>query len=49
MVEFKRNKETGELETWKDGQKVGTIVTMGDIVMKEGEDDSRYRDRDSDR
>lgn len=31
-IEFKRNKETGILEVWKNGQKVGEIITMGDIV-----------------
>ena len=35
MIEFRRNKETGELETWKDGKKTGSIVTMGDDIMKE--------------
>ncbi len=36
MIEFKRNKETGMLEVWKDGVKVGEIVTMGDEVMGNG-------------
>lgn len=31
-IEFKRNKETGILEVWKNGKKVGEIITMGDIV-----------------
>lgn len=31
-TEFKRNKETGILEVWRDGKKVGEIVTMGDQV-----------------
>lgn len=30
MIEFKRNKETGILEVWKNGKKVGEIITMGD-------------------
>ena len=30
MIEFKRNKETGILEVWKDGKKIGEIRTMGD-------------------
>ena len=32
MEEFKRNAETGILESWKDGKKVGEIVTMEDIL-----------------
>lgn len=34
-MEFKRNKETGILEVWKDGRKVGEIRTMGDEVKKD--------------
>lgn len=34
MIEFRRNKETGILEIWKNGEKVGEIVTMGDEVKK---------------
>lgn len=30
MTEFKRNKKTGILEVWKDGKKVGNVITMGD-------------------
>lgn len=32
MIEFKRNKETGILEVWKDGKKIGEVETMGDKV-----------------
>lgn len=32
MVEFKRNKETGILEAWENGEKVGEIITMGDEI-----------------
>lgn len=32
MIEFKRNKETGVLETYKDGKKVGEVITMGDEI-----------------
>lgn len=31
-TEFKRNKETGILEVWRDGKKIGEIVAMGDEV-----------------
>ena len=31
-IEFKRNKETGILEVWRDGKKAGEIVTMGDEI-----------------
>lgn len=33
MVEFIRNKETGILEAWKDGKKIGEILTMGDAII----------------
>ena len=32
MIEFIRNKETGILEVWKDGKKIGEIQTIGDEV-----------------
>ena len=32
MIEFKRNKDTGILEIWKNGKKIGEIITMGDDV-----------------
>ena len=38
MIEFKRNKKTGILETWKDGKKVGSVITMGDEVKKKSMD-----------
>lgn len=36
MIELKRNPETGILEAYKDGKKVGEVVTMGDEI-KNGE------------
>lgn len=35
MIEFIRNKQTGKLEVWKDGKKIGEINTMGDIVNED--------------
>lgn len=32
MIEFKRNPDTGILEVWKNGVKVGEVITMGDEV-----------------
>lgn len=32
MIEFKRNEETGILEVWKDGQRIGEVKTMGDDI-----------------
>lgn len=32
MIEFRRNKETGVLEIWENGEKVGEIATMGDEI-----------------
>lgn len=34
MIKFIRNKETGILEVWKDGKKIGEIITMGDEISK---------------
>lgn len=34
MIEFVRNKETGILEVWKNGKKIGEIITMGDEVKR---------------
>lgn len=31
MIEFKRNSE-GVLEAWKNGKKIGEIITMGDLI-----------------
>ena len=36
MIEFKHNKKTGILEAWKDGKKIGEVITMGDEVEKNG-------------
>ena len=36
MITFKRNLATGLMEAYKDGEKVGEIVTMGDLI-EEGE------------
>lgn len=44
MIEFKRNKETGIVEVWKNGKKVGEIVTMGDLIMKEQDDEKKKKD-----
>ena len=41
MIEFKRNKETGMLEAYKDGKKIGEIITMGDNVNGKGSNGSR--------
>ncbi len=35
MTEFRRNKETGTLEVWRDGKKIGEVVTMGDEIIEE--------------
>lgn len=31
-MEFVRNKETGMLEVWDNGKKIGEVITMGDDV-----------------
>lgn len=40
MKKIIRNKETGILEVWEDGKKIGEIRTMGDEIM-ENEDGSQ--------
>lgn len=42
-IKFERNKETGMLEAYKDGKKVGEVVTMGDEIGK-AEKDSKKED-----
>lgn len=37
MIEFKQNKETGILEVWKNGKKIGEIITNGSSVNKASE------------
>lgn len=32
MIELMRNKETGIVEVWKNGKKIGEIRTMGDEI-----------------
>jgi hypothetical protein len=34
MIEIKRNKKTGIMESWKDGKKIGEIISMGDTIPK---------------
>ena len=35
MVELKRNPKTGIVEAWKDGEKIGSVATMGDLTAEE--------------
>lgn len=32
MIEFKRNVDTGIVEVWKNGKKIGEVITMGDKI-----------------
>ncbi len=34
-MEFIRNKETGILEVWRDGKKIGEVITMGDQLEED--------------
>ena len=38
MIEFRRNKETGILEVWKDGKYIGNVITMGDKINEHNKD-----------
>lgn len=46
MVELKRNPKTGVVESFRNGKKVGEIITMGDTT--DG-NDKRYQDNKSQR
>lgn len=41
MIKFIRNNNTGILEVWENGEKIGEIITMGDEIIREGEEDGR--------
>ena len=34
MVELRRNKKTGIVESFRDGKKIGKVITMGDSTRK---------------
>lgn len=36
-IELKRNPETGLVEAYENGQKVGEVIAMGDQIEKEVE------------
>lgn len=46
MKELKRNPQTGIVEVYENGKKVGEIITMGDQIINEG---SRQQRRDEER
>ena len=41
MKEFIRNKETGILEVFEKGKKVGEVITMGDEINTAKEEQQR--------
>ena len=44
-MEYKRNEETGILEVWQNGKKIGEVITMGDILNGyEGESNGQLSD-----
>lgn len=45
MKELKRNPDTGVVEVWEDGKKVGEIRTMGDEIMGNPNGRSGSQDR----
>lgn len=48
-MQFIRNKKTGILEVFKDGKKVGEIITMGDELDGGSQDRKRQQKGDSKR
>ena len=43
VIEFKRNPETGIMEAYQDGRKIGEVHTMGDDLDDKPKDDSNAR------
>lgn len=39
-MEFKRNEETGIVEVWDKGKKIGEVITMGDVIEAEDADNT---------
>ena len=37
MILLKRNKKTGIVESWKNGKKIGMVITIGDEVKKDAD------------
>ncbi len=44
MIEFVRNKETGILEVWKNGIKIGIITTMGDKIREVHQNEKKKKE-----
>lgn len=40
-VKFIRNEETGKVEAYKDGKKIGEVKTMGDDVSQDNDTTKR--------
>lgn len=43
MIELRRNKKTGVVESFKNGKKIGQVITMGDTIKKETPDGKKKR------
>lgn len=43
-IELKRNEKTGIVESWKNGKKIGEIITIGDLVRSEKKEKNNSRD-----
>lgn len=41
MIQFKRNKKTGMLESWENGEMTGYIETMGDDILGNADKSNR--------
>lgn len=42
-IEFKRNKETGEVEAYEDGKLVGKVESMGDNLADKSKDEQEEK------
>lgn len=43
-MEYRHNEETGILEVWDKGKKIGEVITMGDIIngLEDGDKERQY-------
>lgn len=40
IMEYRRNEETGIIEVWYKGKKIGEVITLGDILAAEDADNA---------
>lgn len=43
-MELRRNEKTGLVEAWKDGKKIGEVLTQGDLTSKKKSTVKKFSD-----